>query len=50
MGIALLIALVLIVIAVVWGVQRWDDEELDGPSVSTAPDVAWLTPALVNAA
>jgi hypothetical protein len=50
MGIALLVALALIVIAVVWGIQRWNDEEMDGPAVWTAPDIATMTPALVNAA
>jgi hypothetical protein len=49
MGIALLIALVLIVIAVVWGIQRWTEEDLDGPAVvaptETPAEVAAVTPA-----
>lgn len=33
LGIALLVALAVIVIAVVWGIQRWGEEDLDGPAV-----------------
>lgn len=50
MGIALIIALALIVIAIVWGIQRWDDEDMDGPSVSTAPGIALVSPPVPAAA
>ena len=39
MGILLIVALVIIVIAVVWGVQRWSDDDMQGPSVSDSVPV-----------
>jgi hypothetical protein len=34
MGIMMIVALIIIGIAVVWGVQRWSEDDMQGPSVS----------------
>ena len=35
LGIALLIALAIMVVAIVWGVERWSESDMEGPSVHT---------------
>ena len=42
LGIALLIAIAVLIIAVVWGVQNWDDDS-DGPSVHLEAPVALMS-------
>jgi hypothetical protein len=39
MGIMLIIGLVILGIAIVWGVQRWSDEDMQGPAVSVPSPV-----------